>query len=106
MGLSALSPTERALIYTVKRDLGVKIFAPVYLPAKRGEIKWTAKFVDEDGLLASTASVKTCVKYGLAKWEEPNAEHPEYYLVRVKPVPAQYKKKRRGRNEGQQQDEE
>ena len=88
--------TERALLYIVKRDTGLKIYAPEYWSNPRGQIKWQAKIVDDTAYVACTASIKTCVKYGLAaQVEEPNAIHPDCYLLKVKPVPAKYKKKKR-----------
>jgi hypothetical protein len=79
----------------VKRDLGVKIYAPITFPgAKRGELRWEARIWESKERIASTARLITVAKYGLqSPWIEPQPDHPEHYLVKVKPVLAQYRKK-------------
>lgn len=82
----------------VKRDLGVKIYAPITFPgAKRGDLHWEARILDSDERIACTARLATVAKYGLqSPWTAPHPDHPEHYLVKVKPVPEQYRKKKQG----------
>lgn len=97
--MGATSKLEYMVQQVVKRDLGVKIYVPITFPgAKRGELRWEARIWESNERIASTARLITVAKYGLQNpWVEPQPDHPEHYLVKVKPVPAQYRKNKKGK---------